>query len=144
MLISNKASKVTCLLVGIILVIISMYSFSKNFFKEKFEVEIIKVVDSFTEKKTIRSGNDGGRGTYLLYGEIVEIINPINGQIERLSITRRNKDNLPAIDETIFVSQDNHRNWYEYEKASLSVGNIIMGFLGVILLAGGAFGKVRS
>ena len=88
MVVQGKASKIVCILLGIIFLVMALSAVFKNLVAEKGEAEIVHIVDRYTTSKDIRAGNDGGRDSSVEYGIVAEI--EINGdETQNISITRR-------------------------------------------------------
>lgn len=88
MVVQGKASKIVCILLGIIFLVMALSAVFKNLVVEKGEAKIVHIVDRYTTSKDIRAGNDGGRDSSVEYGIVAEI--EINGdETQNISITRR-------------------------------------------------------
>lgn len=61
MVVQGKASKIVCILLGIIFLVMALSAVFKNLVVEKGEAKIVHIVDRYTTSKDIRAGNDGGR-----------------------------------------------------------------------------------
>lgn len=88
MVVQGKASKIVCILLGVIFLVMALSAVFKNLVVEKGEAKIVHIVDRYTTSKDIRAGNDGGRDSSVEYGIVAEI--EINGdETQNISITRR-------------------------------------------------------
>lgn len=88
MVVQGKASKIVCILLGIIFLVMALSAVFKNLVVEKGEAKNVHIVDRYTTSKDIRAGNDGGRDSSVEYGIVAEI--EINGdETQNISITRR-------------------------------------------------------
>lgn len=88
MVVQGKASKIVCILLGIIFLVMALSAVFKNLVVEKGETKNVHIVDRYTTSKDIRAGKDGGRDSSVEYGIVAEI--EINGdETQNISITRR-------------------------------------------------------
>lgn len=133
----NKTIKIICLFLGSVFLLMAFWGVAKDKRSAKFYGEVSKVSSSFTSTRDVRAGNDGGRDSYLVYGEVVEVYAIESAETREISVTRREKSDLPKEGDRIMLKMTPDGVWEEADKRLFNLGTaFLVGFGGLLIAVG--------
>lgn len=146
-MLTGKTAKYICLITGFLLICLAIYAMSRNWGGKHYSAKVLSVVESYKTEEFVKSGYEGGGELKNVYHTILDVqyINDDKQNSEtQITITRYDEKSLPEEGESLEIQLLGDGTVSEYQPVRFSMSVTILVVLGIIMVAIGIFGKIRT